>query len=196
MLQAVDIDSDIRWVPGDVVLWQGTVQYTFRGKVIDAENELLLYRRVLSVARDHTNVSDNAMITVEKLKGKKNSKPLRGGAADYYPAGERGIETVQACELTSVFEEEGDFRIVKGAVVGRGRSNLIIRMNARKVAAAKGLKVPGKKKSAPKKKTKVAMQVAKPRAVQGNKRKRETDKKQTNKQAGGGTKEETKEVGL
>ena len=44
MLQAVDIDSDIRWVPGDVVLWQGTVQYTFRGKVIDAENELLLYR--------------------------------------------------------------------------------------------------------------------------------------------------------
>ena len=93
---------------------------------------------------------------------------------------------------------------MKGAVVGRGRSNLIIRMNVRKVAAAKGLKVPGKKKSAPKKKTKVAMQVAKPRAVQvkmpravqGNKRKRETDKKQTNKQAGGGTKEETKEVGL
>ena len=44
MLQAVDIDSNIRWVPGDVVLWQGTVQYTFRGKVIDAENKLLLYR--------------------------------------------------------------------------------------------------------------------------------------------------------
>ena len=82
----MDIDSDIRWVPGDVVLWQGTVQYTFRGKVMDAENELLLYRRVLSVARDHTNVSDNAMITVEKLKEKKNSKPLGGGRCRLLPS--------------------------------------------------------------------------------------------------------------